>query len=239
MKLLGLAATILAGGTFAWAKPPAWFNDGTRLEYPRYSVTCSASGPSLDQARKQAISICKSSAMDQLPTKTKYHSVIIETERDLSLHAEAATEAVVKNLRCNPRHEEIVEAESSYTAYLMCDFDLSKTELTEAKANDPTQNIAGRLGQFAEKSVDYTEPIRLPSNSRSISISTAPQCQDILIRGKRSRIIRCTENPISIILAEDDSEVVIRKNGFRTKKVEVVEMIHSKEENFVFPLDPL
>jgi hypothetical protein len=239
MKLLVVVATFLAGESFAWAKPPAWFKDGTHLSYPQYSVTCSASGPSLDQARKQAISNCKSSATDQLPTNTSYKSVVIETERDIAVHSESASDLVIRNLQCIPRKEEVEEAESSYTVYLLCDFDLGKTEVAERRPERRGKGISDGLNQFADKPVEYTEPIRIPANSKSISISTAPQCQDILIRGSRSRIVRCTENPISIIFSGADKEMVIRKNGFRSKTVNVSDLIHSKEDGHVFPLDPL
>lgn len=238
MGILGLIATILAGGVCANARPPIWFKDGTKLNYPRYSVTCSASGPSLDQARKQAINNCKSSAMDQLPSNTRYKSVIIETERDVALHSESVIEATVGHLQCVSRREEVEEAESSFTAYVLCDFDLSKTKLTESPPEKSKEDSSG-LSQFAVKPVDYTEPTRIPANSKSISISTAPQCQDILIRGRQSRIVRCSENPISIIFSETDTEFVIRKSGFRSKTVRVGDIIHSKDESYVFPLDPI
>jgi hypothetical protein len=238
MNLLGLVVKILAAGAFAFAKPPSWFKDNTKLAYPRYSVTCAATGPSLHQARQLAIGNCKSSAMDQLPTRTKFQSVIVETDEEVALHSESTTEAIVKNLTCNHRHEETEESESSFTVYLLCDFDLSKTELVNRPLDRTNKGVSAGLNQFAEKPVDYVEPLRVPANTKSISISTAPQCRDILIRGKRSRIIRCTENPISIIFTEADTELVIRKNGFRSKTINVSEMIHSKEDSFVFPLDP-
>lgn len=238
MKLLGVILTLITGGPWAFAAPP-WFKDATKLSYPKYSVTCSASGPSLEQARKQALSNCRSSAIDQLPTITRFKSTVIETESAVALHSESETNVAIKNLHCVQRKEQIEETESSFTAYILCDFDLSKTELTEADVKSSPHKTAAGLEQFAEKPVDYSEAERIPASSRSISISTVPQCQDILVRGKKARIVRCTENPISVIFSEADTEIVIRKNGFRSKTVGVNEIIHSKDENHVFPLDPL
>lgn len=179
----------------AWAKVPAFMNEGTKVEGSRLSTTCSGTGPAIDVARKVAVNSCQNSAADILAKDVTFKSLIVQTEKDAALHSESSYSLSTRNLQCKPLAESVDEQEGFFQVYLKCQFDLAS--VVSADTDDSNRKPSNHMA----------------SESKAVSISTVPQCDSILILGERSRVIRCDSNPVSLILHPKDRELIFRKDG--------------------------
>lgn len=196
-----------------WAAQSAPTRNGNLLR-----ITCDGTGPSIDTARRDALDRCRSSAADQIATSVKVRSSTIQTERDAALHQEISTAAEIKNFPCRTLKEEIEQAGSELRLWLQCEFDLSKTETKELDApkSDPREANA-HLQDLKNPKSSALGPLKVrsvASQLKRITISSIPMCDDLLIRGASSRVVRCDANPQPLVLQPNDEEVIVRAVGF-------------------------
>ncbi len=181
----------------AWAELPKFMADGTKVIGHTLTSTCSGTGPSLDIARKVAINSCQSSAVDILADSVTFKSLIVQTEKDASLHSESSYSLSAKNLRCKPLAESVEQGEGFYQVYMKCSFDLKTVQTVPIEYDNNTPRM----------------PSSIVAETKSITVSTIPQCEEILVRGDKPRVIKCSSNPTAFVLDATDSELIFRKSG--------------------------
>ena len=179
-----------------------------------YRVICNARGPSLEIARREALESCQSSAADQMSVDIEINSIVIESENDVALHHSVKLQNTFKGLSCNPKNESIEdESLGSVVVWLQCEFNLSKVKLTEQvdKIKPVNKSPTRSVAQVAPEQIRYL-------NDR-IVISSVPACESILIKSKSARIIRCTQNPMAVVLDSSDESLIIRAPGYMPQTI--------------------
>jgi len=221
----------------ASAETPAWIRNGTRLSNGIYETVCSAVAPSVDQARRQAIHSCQASATDNLNQNVEFKNIMIETERDVVLHTESFSKSAIKNLMCEPLKEEIQDNKDSVKIWVLCKFDLKKVVVENIVDTKATTDSISDAAAIRSRGVAANSPPIFDSDSRSITVSTIPACESILVRGKISRIIPCDKNPIQLLVNKSDKEIIVRKSRFKSKTILVPEIFSNDEETIDVVLD--
>lgn len=213
---------LLAGSTPA-AAMPAWAKFNTQqLSGSIFRVVCSGEGPSIDLARREAEQGCKASAASKLTTDGHVKAVTVETEHDVGFHQEVTEQVHYLNLGCTPEREEVEGGDGQYTVWLRCRFDLSKAKVADTD-DEPEYKAAGTTSvvpsshQKAQLKVHQNQT----SESMSLSISTVPQCDDLLISGAKPRVVRCDSNPVNVVVEPGDTKALIRAKGYQPSTVEL------------------
>ncbi|NBQ52366.1 MAG: hypothetical protein EBU49_02130 [Proteobacteria bacterium] len=117
--------------------------------------------------------------------------------------------------------------------WLRCEFDLSKVEQTnelkddvEPQANssrglDPSQKLD--LVKQRELNVEDGARRAAPASlSTVLDVISIPPCESLIIRGLKSRPIKCSAGGItSATLDAGDFEVVVRAAGYLSKRVRI------------------
>ena len=208
---------------------PSWAREGGQQRIGQvYRVACSGIGPDASIARREAIESCQSSAGQQLLTNIRVKSLSVETEKEVAFHQEISDEAQFSNLRCNPLKEKINDTDQQVKLWLLCEFDLSKAKAIPLNSkNDPTEAKTTNNGIIKNK--DDLERVTakygrgktgryLSGQQKTITISVVPQCTDLLIRGEEpSRTIACHENPVTVVVDQADTEIIVRASGYMPK----------------------
>lgn len=190
---------------------PLWATKDTQsLTNKLYKVVCHGTGPSLNEAREQALNQCNLFASKQLGGSIKVRTMTIETETQAALHQEISNEVTVKNLICKPLNEEAEYGASSTSVFIKCQYDLSQVESQQ-----------GEPSKIKSKAAD----------AATVSISIVPMCSTIIIRGATPRIVKCQTNPIHLTVNGSDTEVVIRADGYSSKTIPVGELIGGQTTN--------
>ena len=228
---------LLLAGNITFAKSPIWFSSGERQEGKYFFTTCTNTSPSLDLARRLALESCKASAVNKLNVAAKFESRIVETETDVALYEQTSKQVEYANLDCQPVKEEVVEDENSFTIYKQCRFDLSKATLTnEMPPND--ENITANHNQLEifnyRKDIPAKKGRIISSETESILIFTIPSCDDILVKGKVPRIIRCNHNPMSVLIYPEDQELAVRSKGHLPEKIDLTKGVLNHEVQIIF-----
>lgn len=167
-----------------------------------YWTTCSGSGPSLDFARKQAIDQCKLSAADQLEINLRVDTLVVNTEKGSGLHEEIKSTKSIANLICEPGKEQLKESAGFYEILLECKFDLSKAKVSLEKMDDKPNS-----------------PSAIVASKRRIVIASVPKCESILVVSSRSNIIKCSSNPMAVVLEPGTKEVIVRAEHYKPYRV--------------------
>ena len=231
-----VAAFILTMSCLAQAKVPAWAKDSLKRHGQKVSTVCSGKGVSVDSARAEALVGCKSTASNELSTKTRFKSLIVETESELALHSSSESDTEYKNLKCNQLKEEVTELEGQFEVWLQCEFNLSVAEVKEIEPTQETDSILS-AESIDSKPIKTKQDLEFADSRRSILISTIPGCDSIIIKGKQPRVLKCDRNPASIIIEKDDKELIVRKNGYRPKTLKTKELLEVDDESFIVNLD--
>lgn len=231
-----LCAPMALGQVPQWARSEGikWF--GKNLE-----IVCQGTGPSVDIARREALGGCRASASSQINSDVHVKSLSIETEKDVGYHQQVTSDAVVRDLRCNPINEDIQERDGSFTVWTKCRFDTALTKVEN--------NIAGAPPKAPSDAEDTTTKLSskgdvdvgkiIEGEEIEIYLSTVPSCSSILFNGPRSRIKNCDSNPIRLLLRPDDQSVVIRAKGHVPKTLQSSVLLKKKSETVQVFLDPL
>jgi hypothetical protein len=136
----------------------------------------------------------------------------------VGFHQEVQESGVVKNLVCDPQKEETSEKNDQFQVWIQCGFDLAKATV----ANDTDKVTASK--------VDGTSVIGLASSKSSafekagqdhqlIFVEVVPQCESVIITGKKPRAISCDTNPLRISLDGSEEEMIVRAKGYQPKTV--------------------
>ncbi len=223
--------------TTASAESPRWTREnGIKQNGSALTVVSSGVGPSLDLARRAAIDQAKATAADQVNGSADIRSLSIETEKSASFHSEVSSIKRVNNLVCNPKDDYFEEKNGSFTVWLKCEFDLSKSRvvtITEGEGQIQKQNQT-KNDQAGDKSIvavdgSFSQKAPLIGKSttgedRHLVLSVVPACESILVRGKQSRTIHCKGNPVTVLVFKSDTEMIVRgPAGFAPKHLKVHE----------------
>jgi hypothetical protein len=208
----------------AWTKGKSLVQNGNEL-----TVVCHSESTSEDQAREEARSICIHAATSQLQTSYSVSSLAIETDRDVTIHRSISTNQVVTGLNCQLLDEYIDDVQQPVQVWEKCRFDLAKArvkasqhvktnneEKEQAKSNDDP-NLEIGLPVASSESFMPRRPAQ--GRIKSFLISTTPICDEILVTGKRARVLRCVSQPVSLVLDPEDEEIIIRSRGYLAKEL--------------------
>lgn len=208
--------------TMAWAKIPDFAKDASKVSGNVMTTVCSGSGPSIESARRVAINSCQQTAADFLANDIKIKSLIIQTEKDSAVHSESTYLVKAKDLTCKPSKEDIQESDEFFQVYLKCDFNLNKARAVTLNEGDPKGPAKGH---------------NISDSKKSISISTVPICDDILITGNAARVIKCTANPVTLVLAKEDQNIILRRKNKKPIEKLISDLLASESESFNFVFD--
>jgi len=227
--------------TSAETSAPAWFlNTHQTKTGSKLKTTCSGSGPSLYLARRSAEADCIATAIDHVPGDITFKSRIIETEKELAVHSESTRKQIFSGLECKSKKEEIRELNDSYTAYLLCEFDLSKLKSKTISESAPkTDRKRPKSSYYGHDNTDQIKKGRtISGNKKTLLIESIPACDSILILGHESRVIHCNQNPMPVDTITSDYSLVIRALKHLPVKIENLDERKSNESIQVF-LQPL
>jgi hypothetical protein len=210
----------------AAANAPAWaLHDTEHLTGNIYAAVCSGSGPSIGFARQEAIDSCRTSAALHLPSEITIKSMSVTSETQGAFQQEVRNHARVSGLVCAPKREEIEETETGVRLWILCQFDLSRARIggknqpgtndNDPESDDPSVWVRERAGRDLAQTGAYWVDKR-----KVMTFATIPMCTDLIVRGAApARVIRCNQNPISIILEPSDREVIVRASGYFARSV--------------------
>lgn len=235
---LGLCLGLFLLSLNAWSSMPEWAKSVTNQRTgSTLKVVCSGSGPSMDVAKQEAIRSCQSSASHELSTSIEVKSLSVETERSVGYHQEVSEAKTVTGLRCEVEREETEELNNAFRTYLLCRFDLSKAQAKPKSTETPTTSDSrAHLNEVREKALpEHHAPAA--SHRRVISLGSIPQCDSIVIRGAKPRVVECKENPTSVVVEKGDNEIIIRAQGYQPKSMKPEE--GESHEALQVVLDPL
>lgn len=229
-QLAGTVWLLLMPGGAAAA--PAWAKSQTQvLSGNLYKVVCSGTGPALDLGRARAVESCRASAVSMLRTSGRFRLLVVETESDIAMHQTVELDIDFSGLNCRPLEESIEETEGQVKVWMRCEFDLSKAAVETPKASDQTDHNTGRDRQgHAAQAIDSLElsskskpmsakPTDQKSSTRRIIIGSVPPCSELVVRGERSRVVRCTVNPQPMTVYAGDQDIVVRATGYLPKTI--------------------
>ncbi len=189
-----------------WAKENSFSQRKNILE-----IVCSGKGPSMEQARAEAIASCKTTASNQLNKNTEIKSLSIETERTVAFHQEVAENFRVSSLSCKVIKESVEERDGFFEIWNKCQFDLAKAKVS------------------GSRETAFKEPNHFESGDHLVSILSVPACDDILVRGQMPRKIECKARPTSVVLKKGDQELIVRAKDCAPKTVRLnADMIASE-----------
>lgn len=196
-----------------WAKKNATKKIGSNL-----TSACEGTGPSASLARKEAITNCQVVARQFLDGEIKVKSLSVETESSVGFHQEVQESGVVKNLVCDPQKEETSEKDDQFQVWIQCRFDLAKATV----ANDPDKATPTKLDSASVNGLASSKPsasVPADIDHQLIFIEVVPQCESVIIRGKKPRTISCDTNPLRISLDGSEEEMLVRAKGYQPKTV--------------------
>lgn len=223
--------------TTAAAETPEWTRkNGIKQNGSLLTVVSTGTGPSLDLARRFAIDQAKAIATDQVNGSAYVRSMSIETEKYASFHSQVSSTKKVEDLFCKPLNDYVEDKDGVYTVWMKCEFELKKARVTIVD-DYKNQDKAQKSHRDSESSLKSIEAVNSGSSipgppisqisygeDRHLILSVVPSCESILIVGRRSRVIPCEANPVTFLVFQTDSEIVIRgPSGFAPKRLNVLE----------------
>ena len=214
---------------------PIWAKENTVVQQERnLRVVCSGRGPSVDQARTYALRSCKSAAADFLQNDLTVRGLTVESEGGVAIHQEIEGRAHFKGLFCKPLRDYVRSlSDGLFEVWLRCEFDLTKVEQTneqregiEPQVNtsrglDPSQKLD--LVKQRELEVDDGGRRPVPASLATVlDVISIPPCETLIIRGLKSRPIKCSAGGItSATLDAGDFEIIVRASGYLSKRVRI------------------
>lgn len=179
------------------------------------TTACEGVGPSASLARKDAINNCQVTARQFVANEVKIKSVSVETESSVGFHQEVEDSSVVKNLSCNPKREETTELGDQFRVWIECQFDLTKVEVS----NIDSKSTSEETESDDLKSVEPSKKVDIQKDHQTVVIEVVPQCESVLVRGDKPKVITCKSNPVRLSLDDADSEIIVRAKGFQPKTI--------------------
>lgn len=181
------------------------------------TTVCDGVGPSASLARKDAINNCQVTARQFVTNEIKIKSLSVETESSVGFHQEIEESSVVKNLSCNPKREETIESSDQFRVWIECQFDLKKVEVVSVDSKSTSsKTISDDL-----KSVEPSKKVDVQKDAQTIFLEVVPQCESVLVRGDKSKVINCNSNPVRLSLDDTDLEIIVRAKGFQPKTIKL------------------
>ncbi len=204
LLLLGLSLSATDGFS-QWYKEDTFTKDGDKV-----TVVCNGQGPSVLQARSEALSQCDMFISRYLTEEVEVNTKSVETLHSSFHYSEINTKNKLSNLRCQPQKEAIVEREGFFSLWVKCEYNLKKASLNAIPVKASTK-----------KKVKVAK-------DKILFLSTIPKCQSIFISGDTPRTLECKSNPILIEVLSGDLEMGIVADGYAIKKVMLADI--NKEE---------
>jgi len=213
-----------------WAKQDTLSRRGDAL-----TVVCSATGPSVDLARRFATESCKSTAASQINGNARVKGLSIQTESSSNYHEEFSSDKRIINLPCIVDKEFSETQDDSIHLWLRCQFDVSKSKVVSVDENDKPNTANDSNGDSLIQNKEAISNIHGPDDSvsfdkkvivgenRQLVVTTLPRCDEILIRGERPRSITCNEMPVVLLLYPTDKELIVRagRAGYQPKHIKL------------------
>jgi hypothetical protein len=227
MILFVVAALLHAGVAYGGA--PLWaLHESAQLKGRLLRVACSGVGPSVAQARQEAIDGCKLSAVQYLMSDVRTKSLSISTERDVAYQQEVLNQSQVSGLACVPKHEQIVESEDRVKLWVLCEFDLSRAHARRAPMPEPLERKETGDWVRNRADVERIDPVGgktrtygdLSDEKRILTVAVVPRCRDVIVYGEQpARVLPCVRNPVSILIEPGDQQVLLRADGHIPKSI--------------------
>ena len=237
MNRLVVLALILFSQS-VWSKAPTWATDATKRTGGQFTTVCTGVGPSVDSARTEAIASCRTSAIEELSPTATFKSLTVETDREVALHNTVELSAEFKNLHCKQLNEQIEELEGQFKIWLKCKFDLNVVAKKEIEKPVSSQSLI-EAEKIQERTIASKAVVPAEESRKSILLSVIPACDELLIKSSFSRIVTCKENPIQLVVTKSDSEIIVRRRGYKPKTLKITEIMEAEDESFVVHLDNL
>lgn len=198
-----------------WAKKNSTKKTGDIL-----TSACEGTGPSASLARKEAINNCQTVARQFLDGEIKVKSLSVETESSVGFHQEVQESSVIKNLVCDPQKEETSEMDGQFQVWIQCRFDLGKAKVAKDTDKSLPPKTDGTLvdGLVSSKPPEFEATDK---DQRLIFLEVVPQCDSVVVRGKRPRTISCDTNPLRISLDGSEEEMIVRAKGYQPKTISI------------------
>lgn len=217
MRLLGFALCVSGMMNVAEAAPKWASFNSPREEQGLLKVICSGSGPSAGLARKEALNDCWASAAQVLSSEISVKSLSATSERQAIYQQEVVNLSHIQGLNCTPKKEALEQVGDQLTVWLLCEFDVKKAKaIHEADAHVSDFSIAEELPIA-------NDPLHHSADSDSrvvVNLATVPKCQDVIVLGRGpARTLPCHRNPMPILIAPEDSEIVVRAQDHFPKSV--------------------
>ena len=199
----------------AWAKKNATRKNGNIL-----TSACEGTGPSASLARKEAINNCQVMARQFLDSEIKVKSLSVETESSVGFHQEVQEFGIVKNLVCDPQKEETSEKDGQFQLWIQCKFDLNKAKVAKDTNTKSPSKLDGDLvdGLASSKPSEFEAADK---DHQLIFLEVVPQCESVVVRGKKPRTISCDTNPLRISLDGTEEEMIVRAKGYQPKTISI------------------
>ena len=71
------------------------------------------------------------------------------------------------------------------------------------------------------KSVEPSKKVDIQKDAQTIFLEVVPQCESVLVRGGKPKVINCKSNPVRLSLDDSDSELIVRAKGFQPKTIKL------------------
>jgi hypothetical protein len=149
--------------------------------------------------------------------------MMVETENDVSIHQEVKEHVHYKNLACMPEREQIEENDGQFLLWLRCRFDLNEAStVSKATFNDVDYETMKQTSVVRDRFVRPSGGTIESSSTTNLNINAVPPCDEILISGQRPRVIRCSSNPMKLVITGDDKTAIVRAKGYQPKTIELI-----------------
>lgn len=230
LRILWLCALTLPCA--ALASPPSWWTerDTVKKTGSILTILCRGNGSAKDLAYREALNQCRSIASEHL-RDAKFHinTLSIETEQSAAFHSEQSADLEISGLRVAVEKERTEQGESGeFTTYIKARVDLSKAvakNIEQQAASDDGRSsiLQEKAPAVSDGGAAYTPQAITQSQDRLVILSILPAdatCS-LLIRGRWPRIMKCSDQPINVLLRKGDREILIRQKGYRPKRLKV------------------
>ena len=144
---------------------------------------------------KIALDECRSLSTEFLNTSVNIRNLTVQTENSASYHSEVTSNQSVIGLECKINRKDEEQKDESFSIWLECEYDTSRA--------------------FAKNVSEDVQSKYVLSDMKSVTISTIPQCSEILVSGPKARKIDCHENTVTFVANPEDKEFIVRAPGFK------------------------
>jgi hypothetical protein len=218
---IGASMPLVAIANEAWISMPVERSGGF------ISLTCQSDGPSRDISYRLALQSCRSMAADNIDSSARTKTLIVESESDLAMHSETESNHTIQGLDCLEQKIRVSEYDGGYRTLLRCKFSLAGAKVVSTadakiqeihQAREESTSLIADPGLAHIKQRKGDTPKRgayLQSHDRPLILTTIPKAESVLIvNTKGSRVVRIRDNPTTLSISPDDTQIIIRAKGF-------------------------